>query len=57
MSIRQGDLNNHFKLKKENKYLDSLIDKNTYPENKRKEKNLYKSIKRYNKGRDIMSKV
>lgn len=45
--IKEAQLENFYKLKKENEYLDSLIDKNIYLERKKKEKRLHREIKRY----------
>lgn len=47
--ITKEHLDNYFKLKKENDYLDSLIDKNSYLERKKKEKRLHREIKRFYK--------
>ncbi|HSD63867.1 MAG TPA: ribosome small subunit-dependent GTPase A [Ignavibacteriaceae bacterium] len=47
--IKQEQLNNYYKLKKETEYLDSLIDKNIYLEKKKKVKQLHREIKRYYK--------
>jgi ribosome biogenesis GTPase len=49
--ISNEHLVNYFKLKKENEYLDSLIDKNIYLERKKKEKKLHREIKQFLKGR------
>lgn len=47
--IKQEQLDNYFKLRKETEYLDSLVDKNIYLEKKQKEKILHREIKRYYK--------
>jgi ribosome biogenesis GTPase len=49
-TITKEKLENFHKLKKENEYLDSLIDNNIYLERKKKEKRLHREIKRYFKG-------